>query len=339
MMRTSSIDSALVASAFATAEWPRPPAPPLETLAVMPRAWFARHAQTLIGSLGRIAQYPIGALLTMAVIGVALALPLFLNVFLQNTRTATSNWNQEFDISVYIDKQAAGTRAQALAQQLRQRPDVAAVRVITADQALAQFRIASGFGNALDALPDNPLPDTLVVTPTVTSSTPAGTGALKQAIADCPDVQTVQIDTEWVSRLDALLEILHRIIWLTASLLGLGVVLVVGNTIRLDILNRTAEIEVMKLVGATDGFARRPFLYAGVWYGLGGGLLALMAVAVAVGLLSGPVGHLAGLYGSQFHLRGFSFGLGVVVLGCSVGLGWLGSWVAATRHIRGIEPT
>jgi cell division transport system permease protein len=129
-----------------------------------------------------------------------------------------------------------------------------------------------------------------------------------------------------VGRLDALLEILRRVVWLTAALLGVGVVLVVGNTIRMDILNRRAEIEVMKLVGATDGFARRPFLYSGLWYGLGGGFLALIVVAVAVELLSGPVDHLAGLYG-----------LGV--LGCSSALSWLGSWLAATRHIRGIEPT
>jgi cell division transport system permease protein len=275
----------------------------------------------------------------MAVIAVALALPLFLNVFLQNTRAATANWNQGFDISVYLDKKAAAARAQALATQLRSRPDVAAVRVITADEALTQFRSASGFGHALDALTDNPLPDTLVVTPAVGASTPEGTEALKQAIAATPDVQTVQIDAEWVGRLDALLEILRRVVWLTAALLGVGVVLVVGNTIRMDILNRRAEIEVMKLVGATDGFARRPFLYSGLWYGLGGGFLALIVVAVAVELLSGPVDHLAGLYGSQFHLRGVSFNKGLGVLGCSSALSWLGSWLAATRHIRGIEPT
>jgi cell division transport system permease protein len=303
------------------------------------QAWLARHAQTFVGSLGRIVQHPIAALMTMAVIAVALALPLLLNVFLQNSRAATANWNQAFDISVYLDKKAGGTRAQALAKQLRSRPDVAAVRVIAADEALAQFRSTSGFGTALDALRDNPLPDTLVVTPTQPASNPKGTEMLKNAIAALPDVQTVQIDSEWVERLTALLAILRRIIWLTGALLGAGVVLVVGNTIRLDILNRRAEIEVMKLVGATDGFARRPFLYSGVWYGLGGGLMALILVIAAMGLLAAPVQHLAGLYGSQFHLRGLGFGSGAAVLGASVGLGWVGSWIAATRHIRGIEPT
>lgn len=291
-----------------------------------------------MGSLGRLVQHPVAAALTMAVIGVALALPLLLNVLLQNSRSATANWNQVFDISVYLDKKPGGARAQVLAKQLRSRPDVAAVRVITADEALVQFRSTSGFGTALDALRDNPLPDTLVVTPSLSASNPEGTEILKNAIVATPDVQTVQVDSQWVERLTAMLAILHRIIWLTAALLGVGVVLVVGNTIRLDILNRRAEIEVMKLVGATDGFARRPFLYSGVWYGLGGGLLAVLLVAIAVASLAKPVERLAGLYGSRLRLNGLGLGWGIAVIGVSVGLGWLGSWLAATRHIRGIEP-
>jgi cell division transport system permease protein len=254
-------------------------------------------------------------------------------------RTATSNWNDAFDLSVYMDKGASAARVAALAKQLHQREDVAAVRVITADQALAEFRDNSGFGKALDVLADNPLPDTLVVTPTLVASTPQGTDALRGAIAAMADVQTVQLDTEWVKRLHSMLDILRRVVLLTAGLLGAGVVLIVGNTIRLDILNRRAEIEVMKLVGASDGFARRPFLYSGIWYGLGGGLLALILVAVAAAVLTRPVAELAKLYGSAFQLQGLRFITTVEVLGLAVGLSWLGSWLAATRHIRGIEPT
>jgi cell division transport system permease protein len=149
----------------------------------------------------------------------------------------------------------------------------------------------------------------------------------------------VQLDTDWVKRLHAMLEILRRVVLLTACLLGAGVVLIVGNTIRLDILNRRAEIEVMKLVGASDGFARRPFLYSGIWYGLGGGLMALALVAMAVAVLARPVDELANLYGSQFHLQGLSLSLAASVLAVAVGLAWFGSWLAATRHIRGIDPT
>jgi cell division transport system permease protein len=303
------------------------------------QAYFARHAQTLVGSLGRIVHHPFATLMTMGVVAVALALPLFLNLLLSNVRTATGNWNDAFDLSVYMDKKAGAVRTAAVAKQLRKRDDVAAVRVITADQALAEFRDDSGFGKALDALSDNPLPDTLVVTPTPAASTPQGTAALKGAIAALADVQAVQLDTEWVNRLHAMLDVLRRVVLLTGGLLGAGVVLIVGNTIRLDILNRRAEIEVMKLVGASDGFARRPFLYSGIWYGLGGGLMALILVAVAVAVLARPVESLAKLYGSQFHLRGLGFTTGAQLLGLAAGLAWLGSWLAATRHIRDIEPT
>ena len=301
-------------------------------------AYFSRHAQVLIGSLGRIVHQPVSALMTMGVIAVALALPLFLSLLLQNARSATGNWNEAYDLSVYMDKKAGAARVQALAKQLRQRGDVAAVRLITAEQALAEFRSDSGFGTALDALEDNPLPDTLVVTPTLAASTPQGTESLKVAIAAMSDVQTVQIDTEWVKRLHAMLDLLRRVVLLTGGLLGIGIVLIVSNTIRLDILNRRAEIEVMKLVGASDGFTRRPFLYAGIWYGLGGGLLALLLVAVASTVLARPVAHLAFLYGSAFSLEGLKIVTGLAVLGLAVGLSWIGSWLAATRHIRSIEP-
>jgi cell division transport system permease protein len=301
--------------------------------------WLARHAQTLMGSLGRLTQQPVATAMTVAVIAVALALPLFLGVLLENTRTVTANWNQSFELSVYLHKKAGLDRAEALAKQLRGRPDVAGVRVITADQALADFKESSGFGKALDALDGNPLPNTLVVTPSLTASTPEGTQALRAGIAALPDVDAVQLDTEWVQRLNAMLDVLKRVVWLTGVLLGISVVLVVGNTIRLDILNRRAEIEVMKLVGATDGFARRPFLYGGVWYGLGGGVGAVIVVAVAVAVLAQPLEHLASLYGSQFRLTGLRFLEVVRILVVAVGLGWLGSWIAATRHIRAVEPT
>jgi cell division transport system permease protein len=302
-------------------------------------AYLARHAQVLVGSLGRIVHQPFATLMTMGVIAIALALPLFLSLLLQNARIATGNWNEAYDLSVYMDKKAGAARVQSLARQLKARGDVAAVRMITADQALAEFRNDSGFGRALDALNDNPLPDTLVVTPTLTASTPQGTETLKTAIAALSDVQTVQIDTEWVKRLHAMLDLLRRVVLLTGGLLGVGIVLIVSNTIRLDILNRRAEIEVMKLVGASDGFARRPFLYSGIWYGLGGGLLALILVAIASTVLARPVAQLAFLYGSDFRLEGLKLVLSAGVLSLAVALSWLGSWLAATRHIRAIEPT
>ncbi len=303
------------------------------------RTWLARHAQTLLGSLGRLAAQPAATVMTMAVIGIALALPLLFGVFLHNVRGATATWNQAFNLSIYLNASAGGSQAQALAKTLKARPDVAAVRVITAEQGLAEFREASGFGTALEALGENPLPDTLIVTPSVAASNPRGTDSLRAAITGLPGVQLVQLDTEWVNRLQALLEILTRIAWLTGALLGVGVSLVIGNTIRLDIVNRRAEIEVLKLVGASDGFARRPFLYTGAWYGFGGGAMAVILASVAVAVMRGPADQLARLYGSSFHLTGLDFAstLGLVLAAAFLGL--LGSWLAASRHIRAINPT
>jgi cell division transport system permease protein len=301
--------------------------------------YFERHAQTLVGSLGRIVKQPIATFMTMGVIAVALALPLFLNLLLQNARVATGNLNEAFNLSVYMDKKAGPARTQAVAKLLRLKADVAGVKVISADEALADFRKDSGFGKALDALTDNPLPDTLIVTPTLGASTPEGTEHLRSVIAAVPDVQSVQIDTEWIKRLHAILAILRQVVLVTGALLALGIVLIVSNTIRLDILNRRAEIEVMKLVGASDGFARRPFLYSGIWYGLGGGILALILVAIAAQLLASPIEQLARLYGSAFRLGGLGLVLGSEVLGLAVASAWLGSWLSATQHIRAIEPT
>lgn len=302
------------------------------------KPWLERHAQTLLGSLGRIARTPAATGMTMAVIAIALALPLMFHVLLDSARSVTSTWHAN-EISVYMDRRSDLARAQTVAKRLRSRSDVAAVQVISADAALAQFRQFSGFGSALDTLRDNPLPVTLVVTPAPGVQLPQGLRVLEAAIAAVAGVQTVQVDTEWVMRLQGMMEIVKCGVWLSAGLLSMGVLLIIGNTIRLDILNRRAEIEVMKLVGATNGFARRPFLYSGVWYGPGGGLFALAMCQAALGRLSAPVGRLASLYGSQFRLQGPGWARGFSIIVLASLLGWMGSWLAASRHIRGISPT
>ena len=301
--------------------------------------YFSRHAQTFVGSLGRIAAHPFEALLTMAVIGIGIALPLCLHLLLQNARELSGGWANAYDLSVYLDKGASLARAQAVARELQARGDVAAVRVISAAQALAEFRDYSGFGPALDALGDNPLPNSLIVTPAIGAATHDGTVRLRNAIATIADVAVVQIDTDWVKRLNGILDVLRRVVMLTGALLGVAVALIVGNTIRLDILNRRSEIEVMKLVGASDGFTRRPFLYSGIWYGVGGASLALGLVALAVAILSNPIARLAALYGSQFTLRGLDMPTSLLVIAAAALLGWLGSWLAASQHIQAINPS
>ncbi len=301
-------------------------------------AWLSRHLQTLVGSLGRLSQQPLASLLTILVMGIALALPACLNVLVKNAQAASGSWERALDVSVYLKTSVDSDATTRLVDKLRQRSDVKAVQLIRAEDALKEFREHSGFGEALDALSDNPLPNTVVITPTESAASPQQLEILSVELRKLPEVDVVQLDTGWVQRYLAMLDTVRRLVNMVAVLLAIGVVVIVGNTIRLDIQNRRDEIEVTKLVGGSDAFVRRPFLYCGTWYGLGGGLLAWLVVALAVALLGGPVQRIAGLYGSSFSLSGLGFSGGMLLLLSGVVLGWLGSFVAATRHLRAIEP-
>jgi cell division transport system permease protein len=302
-------------------------------------AWLTRHAQTSIGSLGRLSQQKLATILTVLVIGIALALPACLHLLISNAQTATGNWNRAVDLTVFLKRPTSVEEAKRIVDRLKQRRDVSSVELIPADQALKEFRRDSGFGAAIEALNDNPLPHTLVVRPSEGFTTAASLDALAADLRAQPSVEIVQLDTAWVNRLNAILEAIRRGLALTAGLLALGVMVIVGNTIRLDIQNRRAEIEVTKLVGGSDAFVRRPFLYNGIWYGLGGSLTAWLITMGVTGVLREPVGRIAGLYGSAFELGGLNLEATLVLLGSGIVLGWLGSYLAATRHLRAIEPT
>jgi cell division transport system permease protein len=302
-------------------------------------AWITRHLQTLIGALGRLSQHKLATLLTTLVIGIALALPACLHLLIANVQSATGNWNRAVDVSVYFRIPTSMDEVRRVAERIQQRRDVADVEVITAADALKEFRRESGFGPAIDALTSNPLPHSLTVHPKAEHATSTHLEQLAADIRALPSVELVQLDTAWVNRLQAILETVRRTILLTAAFLALGVMAIVGNTIRLDIQNRRAEIEVTKLVGGSDGFVRRPFLYSGVWYGLAGAVLAWLITAIVVGTLRDPISRLAGLYGSGFQISGLGLKPTLILLGCGVFLGWLGSYIAASRHLREIEPS
>jgi cell division transport system permease protein len=302
-------------------------------------AWLIRHAQTMIGSLGRLSQHKLATLLTMLVIGIALALPACLHLFVSNAQKATGTWNRAVDLSVYLKKPTSAEEAQRIAGRLQQRRDVAEVEVVLAEQALKAFRRDSGFGAAIDALNENPLPHTLIVRPAADHATAAQLESLAGDIRAYPSVAAVQLDSAWVNRLNAILAAIHRSLLLAAGVLGVGVMVIVGNTIRLDIQNRRDEIEVTKLVGGSDAFVRRPFLYNGVWYGLGGAVTAWIITAIAIGVLREPIARIAGLYGSNFTLTGLGLEPSAMLLASGVVLGWAGSYLAATRHLRQIEPS
>jgi len=298
----------------------------------------ARHLQALLGSLGRLARSPLSTLLTLLVIALALALPASLRLFVTNAQLATGNFANAVDVSVYLKTDVPLAKAQQLAQAAGQRADVAAVTVIAADKGLEDFRTYSGFGEALQALKENPLPHVLHVRPKATDSSAAALESLRRYFSAWPEVDLVQVDSEWVMRFNAILEVLRRLLLIAAALLGLGVLAVIGNTIRLEIQGRRAEIEVTKLVGGSNSFVRRPFLYTGVLYGLGGALLAWGIVAIAVAVLGEPVATLARLYGGRYVLRGPSRDDIGILLGAGAALGWLGAWISAARHLRSIEP-
>jgi cell division transport system permease protein len=302
------------------------------------KQWLERHVQTLVGSLGRLWTHPFATLLTILVIGIALALPACLHVLVQNVRAASGGWGNALDISVYMKTDATLEQAKQAQKRIEQRRDVEEVTLVEADAALAEFRKSSGFGEALDALKDNPLPHALVVRPAEEFRDPATVDGLTAELREIDGVDIVQLDTAWVSRFNAILDVVRRVVLLAAGLFALGILVIVGNTIRLDIENRRDEIEVTKLVGGSDGFVRRPFLYNGVWYGLGGGLIAWLTVTVVIALLGDPVQRIAGLYGSSFELQGLGLEGSAVLLAGGVLLGWLGSFIAATKEIRGIEP-
>lgn len=301
-------------------------------------AWLTRHVQTALGALGRLGSQPLATLMTMLVIGIALALPACLYLCIENAQQAGRAWDRAVDLSVYLTSGVTEPAARSVFERIRQRRDVAAVELITAEEALQDFGRDSGFGPALEALKENPLPHTLVVQPRAQDLDRAHLESLASDLRELPEVELVQLDTAWVEKLRAILEFVRSAVLLAATLLAAGVTLVVSNTIRLDIFGRRDEIEVTKLVGGSDGFVRRPFLYTGAWYGLGGGLLAGLLTFVALAVLAKPIGKVAVLYGSRFQLEGLGFGGLAVLAGAGVCLGWFGSFLSATKHLRDIEP-
>jgi cell division transport system permease protein len=296
------------------------------------------HTQAFFGSLGRLARSPVSTLLTLLVIALALALPASLRLFVTNAQAATGNFGNAIDLSVYFRTDVPLAKAQQLANAARARADVAEVKLISADQGLEDFRNYSGFGDALAALKENPLPHMLHVRPRDTASTPAALEALRGYFSAWPEVELVQVDAQWVQRFNAILEVLRELLAIAAALLGVGVLAVIGNTIRLEIAGRRAEIEVIKLVGGSNSFVRRPFLYIGLLYGLGGALLAWGIIAAAVMLVGESVDKLARLYGSHFQLHGPTAEEIGALLGAGAVLGWIGAWISAARHLRSIEP-
>ena len=299
-------------------------------------AYALDHARTLLFSLGRLYRSPLSSLLTTAVIGIALALPCALYLAIQNMQNATDGWKNVAKISLFLTSQTAQQEMHSLSLRLGAREDIAEVETITAEQALEDFRRRSGFAEALEVLDENPLPHVIVVTPTLEHSNEVET--LAKELNALSQVESALLDMQWLQRLQAMMSTARRVLIAVAAMLSVAVLLVVGNTIRLEILSRENEIRVTKLVGATDAFIRRPFLYGGLWYGLSGGILAWIMVNITILWVDGPAQEVALLYDSQYRISGLGALDSLILLLLSALLGLAGSWLAMGRHLDNIEP-
>ncbi len=301
-------------------------------------SYLSHHRLVARESFLRLLATPVPSLMTWLVIGIAMALPGALYVGLSNIETVSRGWDGAAQISLYVHKVVSVQDSRKLARKLEQRADVASVEFISRSQALAEFQQLSGYGEVLDHLDDNPLPAVIVVRPVEQAVSAQATEQLFQQLKALPQIEQAVIDLEWLQRLYSIMALGKRLTLALAALLALGVLLVIGNTIRLAIESRRDEIVIVKLVGGTNAFVRRPFLYTGLWYGLGGGLLAWLIISSSLFWLSTPVAELAGLYQSEFQLQGLGFSESLLMWLSGGLLGLLGAWLAVSRHLGAIEP-
>jgi len=300
--------------------------------------YLGLHFHVLIQTLAGLAKGMTNNLMTIAVIGITLALPATLHVFLDKVQSLGTGWQDSAQISLFLKESVSEQRAMQLMGELRPWREVGDLRYISPDQALADFKKNSGLGDALSLLDENPLPAVVVVSPSAEAAAPAAIDLLLSRLRQLPDVDIAQLDMEWVQRLHSLIHLAERGVLLLGGLLALAVLFVIGNTIRLAIQSRQDEIVVVKLIGGSDAFVRRPFLYNGMWFGLFGGLLAWLMVNGMLVMLDEPVTRLAVLYGSDFALGLVDAQTTSLMLLSGPLLGLLGAWLATGRHIRAIEP-
>jgi cell division transport system permease protein len=294
------------------------------------------HLAIALQSIRKLRSEPAASAMTIAVIGIALLLPTTLFVAMNNLQILSAGVSESSRITIYLDETLPEAQGRSLSEQLLSRSDISAGEYISPAQAAEEFREFSGLGDVLDALEENPLPAAIVLTP---RNVDADSGAaLLNELNALPGVESAQLDLEWIARLQRFLELAQRMSTALTLVLSLAVLFVVGNTIRLAIEGRRAEIVVVKLVGGTDSYVARPFLYTGFWYGLGGGLLAWLLLALIMRAVSGPLAALLALYDNQHSMHGLTLLPGLLLLSGSALLGWLGAWISVRQHLSAIEP-
>lgn len=301
--------------------------------------WLTRHLQTLVGALGDLTRNPFSSTLSVSVIAIALALPGGLFAALENINKFTAEFEHGAKISLFLAPQVSVKQAADLQQSIEQHDAIKLVELITPDQAMEEFKSRSGLQNALDSLTSNPLPVVLLAYPKdEIARSPEKLAGLIEELGKHKQVELSQFDIEWIKRLTALLELVTRTVWIIAFILGLGVFLVIGNTIRLAITNRQEEIRIIKLIGGTDAFIRRSFLYSGMLQGLLGGLLALLIIFLLFSFISAPTRSLSSMYGIAFSLDPMHFLPSLLLVSGGAFIGWLSARVTVGVYLRQFEP-
>ena len=300
-------------------------------------AYLLHHLKSLLFSLDKIYQAPTTTIMTVAVIGITLSLPGGFYLFLKNIDAIAGDFRSSSQIGLYLDLDISEKQARALEKQIAKMENVTSTRFISRESSLEEFRQNSGFGKSIDTLSSNPLPHTIIVEPVEADTFTVRN--LLNSLQAMPEVEIAKLDTEWLERLYTIIEIAKRSVIIITILFAFAVLLIIGNTIRLDIQNRYQEIIVTKLIGATDAFIRRPFLYGGVWYGLLGGIISWLIVEIGYLAIAGPLERLNLLYQSDMNLITFSFHDFIILITSSTLLGLAGSWIAVARHLNQIEPT
>ncbi len=300
-------------------------------------AYLAHHQLVAVQTLLKIVAKPAASLLTLLVIAIALTLPGTLWLTLDNLQQLSGRFSESGRMTLYLKTSVSDQEGRALAKTLNAWPQINKVDFISRQQALEEFKQYSGLGNALNFLETNPLPALMLVEPPL-ATTRENLTRLANELKDLSAVESLQIDMAWVEKLLSMLVLGERIVLVLGALLALAIFLVVGNTIRLAIAARVDEIRVTKLVGGTNAYVRRPFLYTGLWYGLLGGLLSWLLLAICWALVSGPVDALATLYGASFSFNPLSIEAALVLLLAAILLGLIGAWWSVARHIHEIEP-
>lgn len=298
------------------------------------RNYCVRHVQAALSSIGQISRAPVAALITCAVIGIALALPMALFILLKNIEVVSQNFQQPTEMSVYLKQDVTTSQVAALVASLKKNPEITRVTTISPAQGLSELQHQAGIENVLADLQNNPIPWAIVIVPAKAFASPAALTELSHTIKQNPEVDTIQLDMLWVERLFTLVNLAKRAAYAMAVFLGIGVLLIVNNCIRSATQTNKKEIAVIKLIGGTNAFIRRPFLYAGTVYGLLGGIIAWQLVDLLLLWLNGPISHLAALYHSSFQLLRIGVNDTLLLLISSISLGLIGSWLAVDSFLR-----